>query len=586
MRKWDTLITNGTIIDGSGDPRYTGDIAIKDGVIAKIGAGLDKAGAEEVVDASGLIVAPGNIDAHTHYDAQINWDPYCTNSGWHGGTTVAVCNCGFGFAPCRESDRDRYMQMMENTEQVPLEAMRTALPWTWETFPEWMEHMKQLPKGVNVAAYMPINALMIYVMGYEAAKTRRATPEELRQMGDMLNEAMDHGAIGFAFSYLNEQNTHKDIDGSAMPTDNMCLDDLYYFADVLRERGEGIIQALVDIPKIVNREVAEELARRSGRPVIQNIISIFDALPEYHQGVLKWLDECEAKGLEVYSQALAYRMWNEFDAQDFTAWSHIPPFHEFTHAPGKAGKTALARDPDYRARARADYSKERMVDGGGPVETFMLTNAVGSDKWTRFEGKMLGAIAEELGSTGIDVFMDIVGDTDCNGEFRTTEAMSRDPAKITAIMRHPRVIPGTSDGGAHIKFTVGGHYPTDHIMWLVRELGTMTLEEMHFKQAAVPAKALGLDKRGMLKEGYAADLYIYDFEKLGYDQQSYEKIYDLPGGDWRRTLRSEGILLSMVNGGVTFRDNDTTTATPGKLVGNQGPDMDQSLAASYMMAAE
>lgn len=585
MAKWDMLIRQGTVIDGTGAPRRVADLAILNGVIDRIEPDLDPRDADRVIEAAGLIVAPGNIDAHTHYDAQIHWDPHCTNTGWHGGTTVAVCNCGFGFAPCKASDRERYMLMMENTEQVPLEAMRTALPWTWESFPEWIEHMRRLPKGLNVAAYLPINSLMIYVMGYEAAKTRPATEAERRQMRVLFDEAMDAGAIGFAFSYLQEQNTHKDIDGSAMPTDTMSLDDLYFFADILRERGEGVIQALVDIPKIINREIAEELARRSGRPVIQNIITIFDMMPEYHQGVLDWLDACEAKGLDVYSQALAYRMWNEFDAEDFTAWAHIPPFHEFTHAHGKAAKTALAKDVGYRERARAQYSDDRMVDGGGPIGSFMLVAANGATDWVRHEGQMLSDIATERGITALDVFFDIVAQSNCDAEFRTTKPLSEDPEKITAIMRHPRVLPGTSDGGAHIKFTVGGHYPTDHITWLVRQLGTMTLDEMHYKQAALPAKALGLHRRGSLVPGNAADLYIYDFDKLDYNRANYEKIYDLPGGDWRRTLRSEGIHYSMVNGEIVYRDGAVTSETPGQLLGNRGEEIDHRLAFSQTLAA-
>jgi len=227
-----------------------------------------------------------------------------------------------------------------------------------------------------------------------------------------------------------------------------------------------------------------------------------------------------------------------------------------------------------------------MVDGGGPVETFLLQRANEAADWIRYEGMTIAAIAEAKGRSGIDTFLDIVAASGCTAEFRTTEAQSRDPAKITAIMRHPRVLAGTSDGGAHIKFTVGGHYPTDHIMWLVRELGTMSLEEMHHKQAFFPAKVLGLTRRGALLPDYAADLYIYDFEALGYDREGYEKIHDLPGGGWRRTLRSRGILLSMVNGEIIFSDGATTDAVPGRIIGNVGAPMDDLLAGPVQLAAE
>ena len=174
MPKYDLLLTNGCIVDGTGVPRQFGDIAVAGGVIQRISGAIPAERAARVVDVAGRIIAPGVIDPHTHYDAQIHWDPYCANSSWHGNTTVVVSNCGFGFAPCEASARQRYMAMMENTEQVPMQAMQRALGWGWEGFPDWVEHMRSVPKGINLATYLPLNSLMIFVMGYEAAKTRGA----------------------------------------------------------------------------------------------------------------------------------------------------------------------------------------------------------------------------------------------------------------------------------------------------------------------------------------------------------------------------------------------------------------------------
>lgn len=578
MPKYDTIVKNGCVVDGSGVARQFADIAIADGVIQHVSGEISASQACRVIDAGGKIVAPGVIDPHTHYDAQIHWDPYCTNSGWHGVTTVVVGNCGFGFMPCRASDRERYMKMMENTEQVPIGAMRTALSWDWETFPEWIAHAQRLAKGVNMAAYFPLNAAMIYVMGYEAAKTRPATKTERAKLRDMLNEAMDAGAIGFALSHLNEKNTHKDCDGTPMPTDMMHLEDAYALADVLRERGEGIIQALVEIPSIANRHVAEELAQRSRRSVLHNVVVAFDAMPEFHKGVLNWLEDCERRGLNIYSQTLSMRAWNEFNAHDFTAWAHIDPFHEFAHAGGPREKARLAGDPDYRARAVAQYKPLAMTDGGGAVETFILQRAREARSYEAFEGRLVGEIAAERGTTPIECFLDIVHESGCTADFRTTDALSHDPVKVGEILRHRRVLAGTSDGGAHSKFYAGGHYPTDNIMMLVREAGMMTLEEMHHKLSYAPARALGLKGRGALLEGYAADLYIYDFDRLGYDRERYEVVHDLPDGDWRRTLRAQGIACTMVNGEPTFVENVCTGATPGRIVSNRGEAVDQQLA--------
>jgi N-acyl-D-amino-acid deacylase len=579
MDSYDCIIRGGTVVDGTGAPRRVADVGVRDGLVATIATHVRGSAGEEI-DARGRIVAPGNIDPHTHYDAQVHWDPYCTTSGWHGGSTVVVGNCGFGFMPCRAADRERYMLMMENTEQVPLGAMRAALSWDWETFPEWMARMRQLPKGVNLGSYLPLNSLMIYVMGYEAAKTRRATADERRQMKDLLNEALDAGALGFGLSHLNDHNSHKDIDGSPMPTDSMDIDDAYALAEVLRERGQGVIQALVQLPGVNNSHVAEELARISGRPVIHNITAAFDAMPEYYQDILRWLDAMEARGLDIYSQALALRSWTEFNAHHQTSWANVDPFHEFAHVGGPREKAALAADPAYRARARAQYTPESMVAAGGPVEGWTLQRAMGAAPWAAFEGRSVGEIAAELGTAPIDCFFDIVAATACQADFRASDSISWDVAKVAEILRHPRVLPGTSDGGAHVKFYSGGHYPTDMIAWLVRDAGVMTLEAMHYKLSWLPARVLQLYRRGALLEGYAADLYVYDYDAIGYDRSGFETVHDLPDGDWRRVVRPQGIELSMVNGQVIARGGDTTGLTPGRMLGNTGCEMDGRLSGA------
>jgi N-acyl-D-aspartate/D-glutamate deacylase len=567
---YDLVIKNGAIIDGTQMPRFFGDLAIRDGVIVEIGSNISTERATQVIDAKGLIVAPGVIDPHTHYDAQINWDPYCTSSGWHGNTSFVVGNCGFGFMPCRPADRERYMLMMENTEQVPLAAMREALPWTWESFPEWMEHMKRLPKGVNVAAYLPLNSLLIYVMGYEAAKTRGATAEERLQMRALLNEAMDAGAVGFGFSYLNDNNSHKDVDGSPMPTDSMNVEDAYYLAEVLRERDEGVIQVLCELATGArNRHVAEELARISGRPVLHNVVSPFDSRPSHHTAVMAWLDECQMKGLNIYSQTLAFRVWSEFNAIDQNGWQLVDPFKEFTYAGDAAAKVALAADPGFRARARAQYKPEHMHGSGSAIETLRMVRAHGAADWTQYEGQKISEICEATGKLPIDCFFDIVAASNGKADFRSTVSSSKNPTYVAQLLKHPRIIPGTSDGGAHVKFYSGGHYATDNIMWLARETGLMTLEELHFKLSFLPARIFGFKKRGALVEGYAADIYIYDYNELGYDSSAYGVVHDLPGGDWRRVVRPEGIRYCIVNGAVTLEDGKPTGALTGQMLENR-----------------
>ncbi len=577
MAAYSIVIKDGSVIDGTGRPRFTADLAIRDGRIAEIGT-VEGEHADRVIDAGGRIVAPGVIDPHTHYDAQIHWDPYCTTSSWHGVTSVAVGNCGFGFAPCPPELRERYMQMMVNTEQIPYAAMREALPWNWVTYPEWVERLRRKPKGINLASYLPLNSLMMLVMGVVAAKSRPATASERARMRELLHQAMDHGAIGFGFSYLQRMNSHVDFDGTPMPTDTMAVEEAYNLADVLRERGEGVIQALCELPVVQNRQVAEELARRSGRPVLHNVIAAFDTMPEYHRSILRWLDETAAAGLEIYSQSLCFRAWVELRLLDYNAWDQILELREFSTCKGVGAKLAKAADREWRARVKAVYTPEVMNGAGGTFETFVLNDAHGAPGYDRFEGRSLGEIATELGVHVVDLVFDLGIATELTADFRSTDAVSKDPEKVHEMLRHPRVLAGTSDGGAHGKFYSGGHFSTDLLTWMVREEGRMSLEEMHHKLSALPARALGLHKRGELREGYAADVMVYDYERIGYVRDRYQIAHDLPGGDWRRVVPARGVSWVLVNGEPIFRDNNCQGITPGRLLGNRGEAMDRRLA--------
>lgn len=581
---YDLLIKNGTVVDGTQAPRFLGDIAIKDGIIAEIGGDIPAHTAGKVIDAQGKMVAPGVVDLHTHYDAQVHWDPHCTNSSWHGATTVGIGNCGFGFAPCAPEARERSMLMMETTEQIPANILMTALPWTWESFPEWLDHLRSIPKGVNIASFLPLNSLMIYVMGIDAAKTRAATPAERKRMADLLNEAMDAGAIGFAFSFQEEKNGHTDFDGTPMPTDVMDPEEAYLLGEVLRERGEGVIQCLVDMPGMkINRGIIEELAERSGRPILHNILMVVDQMPEFHQGVLEFLDEMEAKGHNVYSQAMSMHTWTEFNFVDYNFWDAVDPvFKEFSLSGGLAEKLKLAADPDYQARFRAAYDPMAMMGAaGGSIESFKLVNAAGYAPYAGKEGTLLGDIAEDTGMDIVDLFFDIFLTTEGKVEVRTTVVGSECPDTIGAVLKHPRVMFGSSDGGAHIKYFSGGQFSTDVISWLGRDEGKFTLEELHYKLSYLTARFAGLKKRGALLEGYHADIMIYDLAEIGCRLDRYDVVNDLPDGSYRRVVYAEGIETVICNGEITVQNGELCSATPGVIV---GPDAKMGHPAQLMAA--
>lgn len=566
MTSYDLIIKQGTVIDGTGAERRVADIAVLDGVIAGIGD-FSRETAAQVIDAEGSIVAPGVIDTHTHYDASVHWDPYCTNSALHGTTSVVVGNCGFGFAPCKPEHRERYMQMMETTEQVPLSAQKAALSWEWETFPSWMAFMRAKPLGINMASYLPLNALMIYVMGLEAAKSRRATEEEMAEMKRLLNEAMDCGAIGFAFSHLEETNSHVDYDGTPMPSDVMSAEDAYELATVLKERDQGVIQCLCDIPAGVdNRHVAEVLAQVSGRPVIHNVIAAFELMPELHRSRVAWVSECREKGLDLYSMSLCFRAWNQFNADDYNAWNSTPLFREFSTQPDKAAKLAKLADDEYRQRLRDGYVAEEMFAAGGPLESYILVDACDVADYVPFEGKPMAEVTAAMGKHITDAFMDLNLASELEADFVTVQATSNDPDKIVEILDNPAIMAGTSDGGAHVKFYSGGQFSTDLIMWLVKEEGRYTLEQMHHKLSAQPAEAFGFNDRGTLEVGKAADLLIYDYDKFGLQRNRYEKAHDLPDGSWRRECKPQGMEWVVVNGQPIYHNNERLDNLPGGMV--------------------
>ena len=304
MKKYDLVIQNGTIIDGKRTPRFKGDIGIVDGVIETIGK-VDTGNAKQVIDAEGKIVAPGFVDLHTHFDSQVFWDPWCTMNSWHGITTVTIGNCGFGFAPCKEEDRDASMKTMERNEAVRFETMKEGMPWDWESHPEFMDSIERTPKGVNMATFTPLGPLMMYVMGKEAAKTRKCNDEERKEICRLIEESMEAGSLGISAQRLGESSVQRDSDGTPMITDLMDEDDFIEFAKVLKKLGRGFMQVLGG-----DFDFNERLMEASGRPMIWNaLVTIadqhgltFGSLWE----ITDWIEKCNAEGKRVVGLSLIH----------------------------------------------------------------------------------------------------------------------------------------------------------------------------------------------------------------------------------------------------------------------------------------
>ena len=561
MAVYDRLIRGGTIFDGTRVPRYRADIAVKDGVIAEIGR-IPPGDAREVLDADGLHVAPGFIDLHTHYDAQVFWDPYCTLSGWHGITSAVIGNCGFGFAPVRPEERERAMLSMTRVEAIPLASMKAGMPWDWVTFPEFLDSVERTRKAINLLPYVPVGPLLIWVLGFEDAKAgRRPTDEEHAELCRLLHEAMDAGGCGWSAQRMlptGPAAVQRDFDGTPMATDVMHDDTCRAFARVLAERNEGFMQMLlVSGDNQADRAFYEEMAELSGRPMLMNVVQAFDHRPDIHRRVLAWLESCRERGVRVIGQGLTTDAGFNFTFEDWNLFDDSEPWCEATTGSREERKRKLA-DP-----ARRQALKDNMpITATGPLPDIVIVGPK-LEKNARFEDHTLAIAGEAMGKHPVDVMLDMAVEEDLATEFFAAPP-NGDIGHLREIVDNPYVLFGVSDGGAHTKFLTAGRYPTETLCKIVREHEMISPEEAHWRLSALPAMVAGFEGRGVLRKGAPADIVAYDFERLRV--LPAEVTHDLPGGEWRRVQRAEGYRYVLVNGEVTIRDDEETGTSPGRLL--------------------
>ena len=561
MAAYDRLIRGGTVFDGTRVPRYRADIAVKDGVIAEIGR-IAPSDACEVLDAEGLNVAPGFIDLHTHYDAQVFWDPYCTLSGWHGITSAVIGNCGFGFAPVRPEERERSMLSMTRVEAIPLASMKAGMPWDWVTFPEFLDSVERTPKAINLLPYVPVGPLLIWVLGFEDAKAgRRPTDAEHAEICRLLHEAMDAGGCGWSAQRMlptGPAAVQRDFDGTPMATDVMHDDTCRALAGVLAKRSEGFMQMLlVSGDNRRDRAFYEEMAELSGRPMLMNVVQAFDHRPDIHRRVLKWLESCRERGIRVIGQGLTTDAGFNFTFEDWNLFDDSQPWCEATTGSREERKRKLA-DPA-RRRALKDHMP---ITATGPLPDIVIVGPK-LEKNARWEDHTLAIAGEKMGKHPVDVMLDMAVEEDLATEFFAAPP-NGDIGHLREIVDNPWVLFGVSDGGAHTKFLTAGRYPTETLCKIVREHEMIGLEEAHWRLSALPAMVAGFEGRGVLRKGAPADIVVYDYE--GLKVLPAEVTHDLPGGEWRRVQRAEGYRYVLVNGEVTIRDDRETGTCPGRLL--------------------
>ena len=567
MADFDVLIRDGMIFDGTGGPRYRADIGVKDGVIAEIGR-IPSSRAVREIEARGLNVAPGFVDTHTHYDAQLFWDPYCSLSGWHGVTSVVIGNCGFGFAPVAPGFRDRAMQTMTRVEAIPYESMKAGLPWDWETFPEFLDSVERTNKAVNLAPCVPIAPMLISVMGFDRAKAGELpTDAEHEQLKDLLRESMDAGGIGWSAQLLPPDGpapVQRDFDGGPMVTDVMHLETAVALAEVLAERNEGSIQLTVALGDegVSTFEFYEKIAEVSGRTVIFNVVQGNSNHPGQHRGSMDWLDSCRERGLKIAGQSLTTRAGFTFTLDEWNLYDDNDAWMEVTLGNVEERLEKMA-DPERRAALREIVPIATTI----PPEGVMIEQ-VRSSKLKEFEGLTCGEAAKKLGVPhAVDAMLDIA----VRDRLQTTfygESINNDLDVMRDIVGDPHLLPGVSDGGAHTKVITVGRYPTEFLTDLVRDNQMRSLEHAHYRLSALPARTVGLKDRGTLELGKAADIVIYDLEKLAVEPM--EVAYDFPGDEWRRIQKALGYRYVLVNGDVTIENDKETHTYSGSLLRHAG----------------
>jgi N-acyl-D-aspartate/D-glutamate deacylase len=548
----DILIRNGTVIDGTGAPGKKADVGILNGKIVAPGP------AKRTIDAEGLVVAPGFIDPHTHYDAQICWDGATTPSSWHGVTTVVMGNCGVGIAPCRPAAREIAMRDLVNVEAIPFEVLNAGITWDWETFPQYLDAAAKREPALNLAFLAPLTPLRHYVMG-EASMERAASVEEIHEIKTLLGEAVDAGAFGFSSTLLNQ---HMGYGGRPLACRNASREELKAYCNALRERGKGAIEiamtkqiGVLDEPEL---ELLDFMLAESGRPI--TVIAFFDRddISEAVRTSLRKAAPLIARGARPQTSPLPLtrevNMRNPFSFAGFPSWKRV--FEDKS----KEAQARVYGDRNFRDRFREE-----------------LKNPVGFGNWSRIavhevknpalkmhEGKTVAELAQEQGKDGVDAFLDLTLADDLENEF-TMKSFNNRVDRMAEMLNDKSILLGLGDGGAHLDMLCDSGYPTYVLGTWVRERKVLSLEEAVRRMTSDPADFFGIKDRGRLKPGLAADLVIFSPEEVSSGARP-ERLYDLPGGAKRMVMRSRGIEYTLVNGAVTWEKGALTGAAKGEVL--------------------
>ena len=553
---YDLLIRNGLIVDGTGAPARRGDVAVAGGRIAEVGVVKDSA--KRTIDATDLVVAPGFIDPHTHYDAQICWDGALTPSSWHGVTSVVMGNCGVGIAPCRPQAREIAMRDLVNVEAIPFEVLDAGITWDWETFPQYLDAAARRKPALNLAFLAPLTPFRHYVMGEESME-RAATGSETSEIKTLLGEALDAGAFGFSSTLLNQ---HLGFQGRPLACRNASREELKAYCNALRERGKGAIEiamtkqlGVMDDPEL---ELLSFMLQESARPI--TFIAMFDRddISEAVRTSLAKARPMIERGARPQTSPLPLtreiNMRNPFSFAAFPSWKRV--FEDKS----KAAQSAVYRDVKFRNQFREELKRPAAFGNWARI----TVHEVKSPSLKKYENQTVAEIAAAQGKDGVDAFLDLTLEDDLENEF-TMQSFNTRVDRMTELLNDPSVLIGLGDGGAHLDMLCDSGYPTYVLGTWVRERKALTLEEAVRRMTSDPADFFGIRDRGRLCPGLAADIAIFDPATVGSAGRP-ERRYDLPGGAKRMVMRSKGVECTLVNGEITWSEGALTGAAAGAVL--------------------
>jgi len=562
---YDLVIRGGTVVDGSGLPGYRADVGVMGGRIARIGRTLRDRGRDEI-DARGAVVAPGFIDGHTHMDAQVAWDPLGTCSCWHGVTTVVMGNCGFTLAPCRPDERHLVVRNLERAEDIPAEAMKAGIDWSWETYAQYLEAVERWPKGINYAGYVGHSALRTYAMG-ERAFSEPATVADLAAMKRELADALVAGAMGFTTS---RTRNHETSDRQPVASRVATWDEVRELVGVLCDLGTGIFEiAGEDTGRDPDRARdylgrLRDLAVETGVPVTWGMFSSRSA-PDLWRPYFDLLDETARAGGRMFAQVHSRGLNVLLSFKTQIPFEDLPVWKPFRALPLDEQKKRL-RDPETRRRlikgAYDEPERKALGTEAQPYDydwIFLYDTVEGPHP-------SLSEIARERSVDPVEAMIDLALERDFDRFFVHPVANERQDA-VLEMMRHPRTVVTFSDSGAHVSQIVDSSLQTHLLSHWVRQKQAFTLEQAVRMLTLVPATLWGFHDRGLIREGMAADLVVFDPDTIMAEMP--EVVDDLPSGARRLVQRTRGIAATVVNGEVLLRDGKHTGALPGQLL--RGP---------------